>query len=74
MLSQWQRLPSKAKGKKVTVLRRRFQIALVLRHKQLLLQKLANDMSKIGQKLLLLGNVVFGIYSEKESVVITFTT
>ncbi len=74
MLSQWQRLPSKAKGKKVTVLRRRFQIALVLRHKQLWLQKLANDMSKIGQKLLLCGNVVFGIYSEKESVVITFTT
>ena len=74
MLSQWQRLPSKAKEKKVTVLRRRFQIALVLRHKQLWLQKLANDMSKIGQKLLLCGNVVLGIYSEKESVVITFTT
>lgn len=74
MLSQWQRLPSKAKGKKVIVLRRRFQIALVLRHKQLWLQKLANDMSKIGQKLLLCGNVVLGIYSEKESVVITFTT
>lgn len=74
MLSQWQRLPSKAKGKKVTVLRRRFQIALVLRYKQLWLQKLANDMSKIGQKRLLCDNVVFGIYSEKESVVITFTT
>lgn len=74
MLSQWQRLPSKAKWKKVTVLRRRFQIELVLRHKQLWLQKLANDMSKIGQKRLLCGNVVLGIYSEKESVVITFTT
>ena len=64
----------KGEREKVTVLRQRFQIALVLRHKQLWLQKLANDMSKIGQKRLLCGNVVLGIYSEKESVVITFTT
>ena len=64
----------KGEREKVTVLRQRFQIAPVLRHKQLWLQKLANDMSKIGQKRLLCGNVVLGIYSEKESVVITFTT